>query len=82
MNTKHPFFAKVQQLAEAEGIVAYIIVGAFEGEGTISIATAAGTKMNPEVPATEKVYGAMEGAFERGMREIVRDDPPKGGLLN
>ncbi len=93
MTPKHPFFAKVQQLAEENGVVAYVLVSAFTRDDTIVIATSAGTKLKEEHGVTKSVYASMENAFERGMSEIIRDDepkkadvdddePPKGGLLN
>ena len=91
MTTKHPFFAKVQQLAEEHGVVAYVLVSAVTRDDAIVIATSAGTKLKEEHDVTKRVYTSMEGAFKRGMSEIIRDEepeaddeegPPKGGLLN
>jgi hypothetical protein len=91
MTTKHPFFTKVQELAEQHGVVAYVLVSAVTRDDAIVIATSAGTKLKEEHAVTKQVYESMENAFERGMSEIIReeeprargdDEPPEGGLLN
>ena len=86
----HPFFVKIQQLAQEHGVLAYVVVAAVEKPESIGISTAAGTKLPDSTPLSERVYAGLERAFAVGLKEIIRgkdspDDiemPPKGGLLN
>jgi hypothetical protein len=83
-----PFFREVHDLAQAHGIVAYVLVGVVNNGGSIAIASGAGSRLADDAEVTPRIYGMLEQAFEQAMVSITEPEPvrpvppPKGGLLN
>ena len=79
------FFRDVHQLAQAHGIVAYVVVGVVHENEKIAIATGAGSRLSEEHEATPGIYDSLSDAFERALASLTEDEEPtpaKGRLLN
>ena len=79
------FFRDIHELAQAHGVLAYVIVGVVTKDGSIAIASGAGSRLDDAADITPRIYGLIEKSFEQAMVSIaVPDGPviPKGSLVN
>lgn len=79
------FFKDIHELAQAHGVLAYVIVGAVAKEGSIAIASGAGSRLDDAAEITPRIYGLIEKSFEQAMVSIAEPDAPvmpKGSLVN
>lgn len=79
------FFRDVHDLAQAHGVVAYIVVGVVKNDGTLAIASGAGSRLDDAAEVTPKIYGLVEKSFHQAMVSIAQPDEPsvpKGTLVN
>jgi hypothetical protein len=79
------FFRDVHDLAQSHGVLAYVIVGVVHREGSIAVASGAGSRLDDKADITPKVYMLVERAFEQAMVSIVEPgvpSVPKGTLVN
>jgi len=79
------FFRDIHALAQAHGVLAYVIVGVVHREGSIAIASGAGSRLDDSADITPRIYWLIGKAFEQAMVSIaVPDAPeiPKGTLVN
>ena len=80
-----PFFKDVHELAQAHGVLAYVIVGVVHRDGALAIASGAGSRLDDAADITPRVYGLIEKSFEQAMVSIAQPDAPeipKGTLVN
>lgn len=82
------FFRDVHELAMAHDVIAYVLVGAIHRDGSISIASGAGSRLDDEAEATPRIYLMIQKSFEQAMVSIAEPEPatnqmvPKGTLVN
>lgn len=77
------FFSEVHDLALANDVVAYVIVGVVKNENGFSIASGAGSRLNDETNTAKQLYGLVEKAFTHALGTLTApENPPKGGMLN
>ena len=79
------FFKDVHELAQAHGVLAYVIVGVVTKDGAVAIASGAGSRLDDDADITPRIYGLIEKSFEQAMVSIATPDAPvmpKGSLVN
>jgi len=79
------FFREVHALAQEEGVLAYVIVGIVRREGSISVASGAGTMLDERNETSHRLFHELDKAFDQAMVALVTPSdttPPKSGLLN
>lgn len=82
------FFRDVHDLAQAHGVLAYVIVGVVHREGSIAVASGAGSRLDDKADITPKVYMLVERAFEQALVSLAAPNAPeipavpKGTLVN
>ena len=81
------FFRDVHALAQAHGVLAYVIVGVVHREGAVAVASGAGSRLDDKAEITARIYGLVERSFEQAMVSIAAPDvpevtAPKTSLMN
>lgn len=78
------FFRDVHDLAQKHGIIAYIVVGVVQRDGTMAIASGAGSRLDDEADVTPKIYGLVGQSFKQALDSISSppETAPKGTLVN
>lgn len=79
------FFKDIHDLARAHEVLAYVIVGVVQRDGSVAIASGAGSRLDDASEITPRIYGLIEKAFEQAMVSIAQPDAPvipKGALVN
>ena len=77
------FFRDVHQLAQAHGIVAYVIVGVIQNEGVIAVGSGAGSRLDETAPAAQRVFSMVEKSFHQALSSLTEPTPTaKSTLVN
>lgn len=79
------FFRDVHALAQEHGVLAYVIIGVVRKDDAIAVATGAGSRLDESNEAVERVFIAMDKAFDEAMISLAMPGgttPSGGGLLN
>lgn len=79
------FFRDVHKLAQEHGVLAYVIIGVVRKDDTLAVATGAGSRIDESSEMAEKIYIAMDKAFDEAMIALAMPGgvgPGSGDLLN
>ena len=79
------FFRDVHELTQEHGVIAYVVVGVVKKDDALAVATGAGSRIDENHEAAEKIFIAMDGAFDEAMIALAMPGgmtPGSGGLLN
>jgi hypothetical protein len=79
------FFRDVHDLAQTHGVLAYVIVGVVHRDGSVAVASGAGSRLDEQADITPKIYMLVERAFEQALVSLVEPGSPsvpKGTLVN
>lgn len=80
------FFRDVHHLAQANDVIAYVIVGVVHRDGALAVASGAGSRLDDSADITPRIYGLVGTAFEQAMVSLATPGQvqplPKGTLVN
>jgi hypothetical protein len=77
------FFRDVHDLAQANGVIAYVVVGVVQRDGGLAVASGAGSRLDDAAEVTPRIYMLIEKAFEQAMVSVATPAAvPKGTLVN